>query len=237
MQDRNLAPMQDTNIACMQGSNINTKVEYRKATQKIIIRRDAADDGISIADALTRARAKAQQARERQELRKKGKMNSTQVSIAWTASLQKAEWTTRSDIASGRMYLSKRDAGALKSYSDRFIKNYAGKSFKEFLEWIIVNWPDLRSELFSWMTQAPAPESPAALFIIRWAEKFESRYMQGLAFDNKLSTEAPLRRVKAVPKSMPVSVETKPFKPRKKSKPLLGLPSLDESYLDSDYED
>ena len=237
VQGSKVASVQVPKVASVQVSTITTNVEYRNAMQKTNISRDAADDGISIADALTKARAKAQMARDRQALRKQGRMNSVQVSIAWTAALQKAEWTNRSDIASGRMYLSKRDAGALKSYSDRFNKNYAGKSFREFLEWLIVNWQDIRQELFSWMTQSPAPESPAALFIIRWAEKLEARYMQGIAFENKLSSAPQTRLVKPSSKTTPVSIETKALPTRRKIKPLVSLPSLDETYLADEYED
>lgn len=200
---------------------------------------------ISVEDALARGLAKASAARERLAARKLNKMNSMDISKLWVATLQGAPWYERDP--SGKMFMSTREAQAFKSYHDRFRKNYPLKHFKPYLTWLIHSWPELREQLFSWMTKAPPPLAPAPMFIIKFCEKFEDAWMQGLAFENKLvrqqQREDPLvtkERVaklkEGLMKSMPSKRKPAVFIDRRRKLNTLSLPSMSDIHL-SEYED
>ena len=222
-----------SHLSNLKGSILTTNVKERS---KQNTRRSAAgttSHSIEEIARLTKERASA--ARERRAAKKGGKLPSRDIIQLWSHLMRSAEWSSRDDIASGRLYLSKREAMALTSYGERFRKNYPAKKFREFLEWVINEWPSIRKELFSWMNKAPAPEAPAAMFIIRWSETIEQRYMQGLAFEHKLTGDA--ARVVKVRKTVSNRIESKPVSTRVRRKAIVALPSLDDDDIAKEYED
>lgn len=256
-----------SNMNTLPCSYMNTiSKEKKNVTQKRILSRPPGREGSpsdTIDSALERARVKARAARDRQELRKAGKMNSMDIGRHWTSAIQSAQWVGVGDIRSGKLYLTKRESQALKSYSDRFLKSYPEQAFRDYLTWIVHQWFGIRTEVFGWMTKFPAPETPSALFIIKWAERIEEKYLQRLAFEKRLSLspaereisklvksgmsperakaqadKEPVNRVKPSPPKKRVITrhKTNSFNNRKAKDNSISLPSVKGTYLD-DYED
>lgn len=197
---RDQSPVTGSNQSPMNGSNQSPVTGYKNnyvkkgtVTQKITPRCLTAREDISITEALANATGKAKAARDRKAAKRGGKLGSLEVSHLWASSLKDADWVESSDLASGRLYLSKKESQALKSYGDRFNQNYPNDSFADFMKWVIQQWPGIREEVFGWMTKAPSPESPVALFIIKWADKIEAVYMKRQAFEKRL-TKTPEER-------------------------------------------
>lgn len=188
----------------------------------------------SVEEALEKGRAKAKKARERQELRKKYHMNSSDIRQRWTTLVQNSDWVDREDIASSKLYLTGIESKALASYCKRFLKNYPSKPFADYLAWVIDNWQGIRTEVFGWMTKKPSPEAPHAMFLIKWADRFEERYLQGLAFEHRLEHQEPSTSDKKRPtkKVRRVSKKTRLVRPSSKHDKQLTLPQMDSSIAD-----
>ena len=258
---RNQSSVTGSNQPTMKGSNRSPMVgrKYSKAikgnaSQKI--NPSLAAEGPSITEALANAKAKSAAARERRTTKRGGNLTWQEVSQCWAVSVQDAEWSDATDIRKGRLYLTKRESQALKSYSTRFAKDYPQQAFKEFLTWVIDHWPGLVTELFSWMTKSPPPSNPAALFIIKWAEKLEEKFMNRDAFETRLRMTPEEREIsrlvksgmsvddahkkahprKAKPKPALKRQKTKPFKDSRKGPDPVGLPSLENEDYAEEYE-
>jgi hypothetical protein len=275
---RNQSPVTGSNHSSVSGSN-RSSVTARK---KVIPKREEASQKINtrpaktspfppkatfdIAGVLSGVKNRAAESRQRRIAKRGGKLNSTEVNQLWAATIQDAEWVKATDLSAGRLYLTKVEAKALKSYSDRYATNYPKQSFRDFLPWMLNNWHGLRTELFAWMDKHPAPETPNALFIIKWATKFEEQYSKRDAFDKLLEMTPEERQLDRLVRSgMPIDqakakvykkpmagryvaggnaikpepTETKRFKP--KTKPLRNRKSAADSVglpkLDESYAD
>lgn len=190
-------PSKGSNLIPHKYMNIKGNVSQKKLSRRLAARAPSS----SIEEALERGRSKAKAARERQELRKKGKLNSMDIGKVWTAAMREAPWMAVDDLKSGKLYLVKREAQALASYSDRFMKAYPYEVFKDYMTWVLHNWPGIMSEAFGWMTKYPPPETPNAFFFIKRASTFEEKYLQRVAFEKRLNMTPEDREVSKLVKA------------------------------------
>lgn len=180
------------------------KVQLHKKSNTLkeeVTQKEQSPDGggsSSITDALERAREKGRAAIERRAHRKAGKLSQLELLQIWSSSCRDSSWV---EYITPREYLTKRDTFALKAYSDRFAKTFPESSFREYLKWVITQWPGLMSDLFHWMTTSPPPEAPSSLFLVRWAEKFEQAFLHNRAFSKKMDMTPEEREVSRLVKS------------------------------------
>lgn len=264
MADQDMPNMESQDMPNMAGSILNVEninIENINNSLPCSAGREAGSS-LKLTEAMERALEKGKAARERRELRKNGRMSSLDIGREWTKNMLDAPWAEVLDLQ-GRRYLVKRDAQALKSYSDRFLKSHPAESFREYLRWLIHHWPGLLTEVFGWMTVSPPPQTPAALFIIKWADRLEEKFLQRRAFEKRLAMTPEERethrlvrsgmspdaaRRKAVRVSEPAPAQTaavrskiKPFRAGKPDMKRITLPHLpDINQLDTgtfgDYE-
>ena len=208
---RNPSRMTGSNPSSVTGSNPSCMTDHKyseaikgNASQNITLSRLSGREGrsgFSIEDAVAKAKAKTQAAVDRKQAKKKGRMNSVDVARHWTTAVKSAPWLEVGDAITASCYLTKRDAQALKSYTDRFSKSYPKEDAREYLTWLVHQWPGLRTEVFGWMTKCPAPEAPSALFLIKWKDRIEEKYLQRIAFEKRLTLTPEEREVGRLVKS------------------------------------
>ena len=196
MADSDPPPMAASNPPPMADINSNYVTKGTATPNRTLSRPTARENSLrSITQALAKAKAKNSEAVARKELRKGGKLNSSDVLTHWATSIKSAPWLEYGDGIAANHYLTKKDSQALKSYLDRFKRAFPSEDVMEYLTWVIHNWQGIRSDLFGWMTTHPAPETPSALFIIKWRERLEEAYLQRIAFEKRMKLTPEEREV------------------------------------------
>jgi hypothetical protein len=253
---RNLSKVRDANPSEMTGFNIPKGIEGN-VTQKN--NNTPTEENFDFEKKLSQARAKGQAAIERRKKRVAGTVRQTEILTIWSTTCRNAEWAS---VVTPREYLKKTETYALMTYGKRFAKTLPDSNFREYLPWVLDNWMGLMSELFGWMTKSPPPEAPAALFLVKYHDKFEEVFLNGRAFDKSLKLTPEEReanrlvksgmsiedankkaRVKPnskheqkppVAKSAPLRRKTRKVSNRRKRDERIGLPSVDENYYEEE---